>query len=183
MVFQSAFSNIRLYQVSNCVEEQWAIQRQTRCTLGSCSCTTNQFQLMCFLLVLIGIEVNTLSEGKQSSWQWLMAGNHFQSFCFHYIPKAGSSPASSPEFHSSTQWLSPEPSPSQSLPHTHRKTTQGIFLPCVSRQEFSLNICQVKEKFNFPVLQNTPMNYYQVEIHVIKVGGRRELNYDKTHAY
>ena len=42
--------------------------------------------------------------------------------------------------------------------------------------------CQDKQKFNFLIFLNTPVNYYQVEMHVIKVGGRRELNYDKTHA-
>lgn len=39
-----------------------------------------------------------------------------------------------------------------------------------------------QKKFNFLIFLNTPVNYYQVEMHVIKVGGRRELNYDKTHA-
>ena len=55
-------------------------------------------------------------------------------------------------------------------------------LACCNSWELSPNDCKGKQKFNFPIIFNTPVNYYQVEMHVIKVGGRRDLNYDKTHA-
>ena len=101
--------------------------------------------------------------------------------CKQTVPKT----TSNAEFHGSIRWINSEPSRLHSiisLVHAPGKARKQNFLSCASMQELSQKSCQGKQKLNFLIFLNTPVNYYQVEMHVIKVGGLQELNYDKTPA-